>query len=82
MKFRKKPIIVEALEFDGSNKSVSKIIKMGLDSYNYPGDGTLRIATLEGEMTALPGDWIIRGVAGEFYPCKPNIFKETYEMVE
>ena len=41
--------------------------------------GFLVIATLEGEMIAKPGDWIIRGVAGEFYPCKPEIFAETYE---
>ena len=41
--------------------------------------GFLVIATLEGEMTAKPGDWIIRGVAGEFYPCKPDIFAATYE---
>ena len=39
----------------------------------------LVIATLEGEMHANPGDWIIRGVAGEFYPCKPDIFEQTYE---
>ena len=42
----------------------------------------LHIPTLEGAMTASPGDWIIRGVQGEFYPCKPDIFAETYEPVE
>ncbi len=42
----------------------------------------IHISTLEGDMIASPGDWIIRGVAGEFYPCKPDIFEQTYEQVE
>lgn len=44
--------------------------------------GFLVIATLEGQMQAKPGDWIIRGVQGEFYPCKPDIFSETYELLQ
>lgn len=47
-----------------------------------PDDGSLLIATLEGVMIAKPGDWVIRGVQGEFYPCKPDIFEATYEAVE
>lgn len=47
-----------------------------------PSDGALLIATLEGVMKAQPGDWIIRGVKGELYPCKPDIFDATYEPVE
>lgn len=47
-----------------------------------PANGSLLIATLEGVMRANPGDWIIRGVEGEFYPCKPEIFAETYEPAE
>ena len=47
-----------------------------------PSDGSFRIATLEGVMHARPGDWIIRGVAGEFYPCRDDIFRATYEPVE
>ena len=46
-----------------------------------PALGTLDIPTLEGVMTASPGDWIIKGVAGEFYPCKSDIFEATYERV-
>jgi hypothetical protein len=46
-----------------------------------PATGFLMIATLEGIMQAKPGDWIIRGVQGEFYPCKPDIFEATYEEV-
>lgn len=47
-----------------------------------PATGFMLIATLEGIMTAKPGDWVIRGVQGEFYPCKPDIFEATYEPVE
>ena len=47
-----------------------------------PSDGRLMIATLEGVMHANPGDWIIRGVAGEFYPCRDDIFRATYELVD
>ena len=47
-----------------------------------PNSGHLLIGTLEGTMAAAPGDWVIKGVAGEFYPCKPDIFEATYEPVE
>ena len=47
--------------------------------YIDPADGALMIRTLEGDMRATPGDYIIRGISGEFYPCKPDIFAETYE---
>ena len=47
-----------------------------------PANGDLLIATLEGIMRAKPGDWIIRGITGEFYPCKPDIFEQTYEPAE
>jgi len=76
-KFRKKPVVIEAVQFDGSRESIeghipeSMISGLGFD--------TLQIVTLEGTMTADPGDWIIRGVKGEFYPCKPDIFEATYE---
>ena len=49
--------------------------------YIDPADGNMMIRTLEGDMKVTPGDYIIRGVAGEFYPCKPDIFAETYEEV-
>lgn len=57
----------------------------GFTDFRVAGDHSpfgLVIRTLEGEMRADPGDWIIRGVQGEFYPCKPDIFAETYEAVE
>lgn len=46
-----------------------------------PADGALMIRTLEGDMRVSPGDYVIRGVQGEFYPCKPNIFAQTYELI-
>ena len=51
-------------------------------AYRYDGREPLLIRTLEGDMTAMPGDWIITGIRGETYPCKPDIFEETYERVE
>lgn len=79
--FRKKPVIVEAWPFDGGWETAQPIVHAGAIQQItfYPGRHTLRIKTLEGDMTASAGDWIIRGVAGEFYPCKPDIFEATYE---
>jgi len=84
-KYRKKPIVVEAEQWDGE---VNKIVK------RYHGDITKecdvcykslfthgRVKTLEGEHIVCHGDWIIKGIKGEYYPCKPDIFKLTYEEV-
>lgn len=90
--FRKKPVVVEAVRFtdqpseiDGPEPqwySAAHTIDRGdVGSVTYA-DGTLRICTLEGEMTASPGDWIVRGIKGEIYPCKPDIFAATYELVQ
>lgn len=94
--FRKKPVVIEAMLFDGSQATASAIsrwanagdAKAGHDeptvSYitrdNNPEDAyDMVIWTLEGDMVASKGDWIIRGIKGEFYPCKPDIFAMTYE---
>ena len=72
-RYRKKPVVIEAVEWRGDNwpTMLQFIVPHTMAST----DGELLIIdTLEGEMTAQPGDWIIRGVAGEFYPCKPDIF--------
>lgn len=85
MKFKKKPVIIDAIQFDGNKESMKRIIidlQMPHGSYEPKFDGTFRIKTLEGTMMAIPGDWIIKGVASEFYPCKDTIFKLTYEKVE
>ena len=79
MKFRKKPVIIEAEQWDGWY-SCSIALFMGCDVKHK--NGTIYIQTLEGEMKASKGDWIIKGIKGEFYPCKPDIFAETYEPVD
>lgn len=79
MKFRKKPVVIDAMRFDGTFSSVEALF---IDRCSQVlGSDTLQIETLEGVMTANKGDWIIRGVKGEFYPCKPDIFEATYEAV-
>lgn len=78
-KFRKKPIVIEAVQWDGTNKMM--IDDFIGDCGICKGD-LFSILTLEGTMTANCGDWIIKGVNGEFYPCKNDIFEKTYEEVE
>lgn len=90
-KFRKKPVVIDAVQFTveasksqfdfpfvfgepGLESRVSFIVHK-----NGTGEKCILIETLEGVMTASPGDWIIRGVNGEFYPCKPDIFEKSYE---
>ncbi|WP_298752007.1 hypothetical protein [uncultured Arcobacter sp.] len=82
MKVRKKPVEVEAMQWTGSPSIVSFI---GVENctYNSTPDGDcLLIKTLEGVMKADVGDYIIKGVNGEFYPCKEEIFLKTYDFVE
>ncbi len=89
--FRKKPVEIEAVLWEGglfgSNgaDAIEAWSKGATACRGYDGEDGLRlgifIKTLEGEMRADPGDWIIRGVKGEFYPCKPDIFEATYERV-
>jgi hypothetical protein len=85
--FRKKPVRIEAEQFDGSVCSADAIEfwSKGACVPQLAEDFTtmvLDIKTLEGTMRALPGDFVIRGVKGEFYPCKADIFHATYEYVE
>lgn len=91
-KYRKKPVVIEAVQWTGKN--LGEINKfLGYDvKYKILSDAAyevgmappyteIYIETLEGTMAALPGDYIIKGVQGEFYPCKPDIFELTYESV-
>lgn len=79
--FRKKPVVVEAVQYHGGNwDECARFI--GPSIRGAAGDYALSIQTLEGIMEALPGDWIIRGVKGEHYPCKPDIFAATYEPAD
>ena len=81
-KFRKKPIIIEAEQFTEENKNRAfNFITCNRSADRIDGVPILNIQTLEGNMTATLGDWIIKGVKGEFYPCKPGIFEATYEPV-
>ena len=83
MKYRKKPVLVEAVQYTGSNFSTIKEFADGCDRrVAMAFDDEVVIRTLEGDMIARPGDWIIKGVHGELYPCKPDIFAETYEEAE
>ena len=84
-KFVKKPVVVEAYQFDGNIRSIdnfpiSEVGKFKVSSEN--GQYYLIIPTLEGDMKAVAGDWIIKGVKGEYYPCKPDIFKQSYNMIK
>ena len=82
MKFRKKPVVIDAFKFDGSFESFSDIKEWFKFEGKFVAEGTFKIETLEGPHIASAGDWIVKGVAGECYPVKPDIFKRTYELVE
>jgi hypothetical protein len=85
-KYRKKPVVIEAVRFRRNNfqeikefteeKAHSLTIERRID-----GVATCIIPTLEGQHIATEGDFIIKGIEGEFYPCKPDIFEKTYELV-
>lgn len=83
-KFRKKPVVIEALLWTGGNLDDVMAFCCGDATYEQMASGSAAviIKTLEGQHVASVGDWIIRGINGEFYPCKPDIFEKTYEAVE
>lgn len=82
MKYRKKPVVIEAIQFSSEVGIAEKIINWALPRVVYSAMKGLVIPTLEGPMLATRGDWIIKGIAGEVYPCKPEIFEATYEVAE
>lgn len=82
--YRKKPVVIEAKQWNGEN--ADEIQTFLFDGNQHAAHGWVKgqyveIGTLEGLMVASIGDWIIKGLAGEFYPCKPEIFAETYDEV-
>ncbi len=89
-KYRKKPVVVEAVRLPHTDRITAEDIAIAewcggtpiADEGKWTGIGVLFIQTPEGRLYAQHGDWIIRGVRGEFYPCKPDIFAVTYEPVE
>lgn len=78
MKFRKLPVEIEAVQYDGTNADE---IQSFVGGACVSDQNRLAISTLEGRMRVSPGDWVIKGIHGEFYPCKPDIFVSTYEPV-
>jgi len=75
--YRKKPIVVEAMRYDGSAKSVADLLDFMGEIQMF--DCLPVIDTLEGRMVVGIGDWVIRGVTGEFYPCKHEVFIQSYD---
>ncbi|WP_163530980.1 hypothetical protein [Halobacillus ihumii] len=86
MKYRKKPVVIEAVQWKGDNwNDICDFVGIptnGQGKFGANGEMEIAIWTLEGEMTASIGDYIIKGVQGEFYPCKPDIFESTYDSIE
>ncbi len=82
MRYRKRPVVIEAVQWTGENTNeIYKFAGKAVSAEVYKSDGKLlAIETLEGTMYAPVGDYIIKGVDGEFYPCKPDIFEKTYEI--
>lgn len=88
--FKKKPVVIQAVKFEDTAECLEQLVKLGLDpvNVNYSKDNSaggkpvLKIHTLEGIHEGREGDYIIRGVEGEFYPCKPDIFAKTYDEVD
>ena len=90
-KYRKKPVIIEAIQWNGLNPTeiiefvgqdlIVETYDAGYQAGTTPLAVSLKIKTLEGNMNISIGDYIIKGVQGEFYPCKPDIFEQTYEKV-
>lgn len=92
MKYRKKPVVVEAIQWNGSN--LSEVMEFIGSEFKYESNtsyatskfsymnGNLTINTLHGVMEVSNGDYIIKGIKGEFYPCKSDIFQATYELID
>lgn len=87
-KFRKKPVVIEAEQLTNDARQADALASWcgGHSTPDSNPDGSdemqfIIIRTLEGKMLASPGDWIIKGVNGEFYPCKPGIFAASYDAV-
>ena len=83
-KYRKKPVVIDAWQLTKENVEVGIPDWIDLDTVHFFDDDVLfaEIVTLEGVMQASEGDYIIKGVQGEFYACKPDIFEQTYEVAE
>jgi hypothetical protein len=82
MKFRKKPVVVEAIQWTGSNGDEIARFCGGKCTFKHGNPEFFTLESHSAPLEASPGDWIIKGIVGEFYPCKPDIFEQTYEPVD
>ena len=84
MKYRKKPVVIEAMQFTDEMKDrvLTWITCSAYPDFNPGNEPVITITTLEGDMTVSLGDWVIKGVKGEFYPCWNDIFEATYDAVD
>ena len=83
--YRKKPVVIQAVQYNENNMIplTSMLQEQNVNNQSIGvDDGIAWIDTLEGRMTISDGDWLIRGVNGEYYPCKPDIFEKTYELID
>jgi len=78
-KYRKKPVVIEALQFDGTNSEEIELFTNGNARTIATHTPLMKVETLEGDMSVNVDDWVIKGIKGEFYRCKPDIFEMTYE---
>ncbi len=76
--YRKKPIVIEAVQFNGD----IEVLRLFCWQARFTQDNRVVIPTPEGQMECKPKDWVIKGIQGEFYPCKPDIFEASYEEVK
>jgi hypothetical protein len=85
-KFRKKPVVIDAYQIPSNENTVAVpewvVVAVLKDQIKTNADGSVEIPTLEGTMRGDVGDWIIKGIKGEFYPCKPDVFAATYDAIE
>ena len=80
-KYRKKPVVIEAIQYNGDNYNEISNFTGNKSLLGLKQSNEIIISTLEGNMIVSIGDYIIKGIKGEFYPCKPDIFEQTYELV-
>ena len=80
-KYRKRPVVIEAMRWDGTHAGVAALEAWSEGAVHLAETGVVVVDTLEGFMVPVADDFIIKGVAGEFYPCKPDIFEQSYEAV-
>ena len=78
--YRKKPVVIQAVQYRNTKDGVADVLRFVQTPFVGVFSDHLTIKTMEGTMRAEPGDWIICGVKGEYYPCKPDIFELTYEI--